>query len=93
MRAPSLVLLATLLVPFAANAEERALSGAQIKEFLPRIIVKGEATTQRFSASGETTYTDHGRESHGRWSVEGDLYCSTWPPMERIFVTPGTVWS
>jgi hypothetical protein len=82
MRAHSLILAAALLAPLAANAEERALTGPQIKELLPRITVKGEATVQHFSPTGETTYTDHGRESRGRWSVEGDLYCSTWPPNE-----------
>jgi hypothetical protein len=30
----------------------------------------------------KTTYADHGRDSHGRWSVEGDRYCSVWPPNE-----------
>ncbi len=80
MRTPSLLLLAIALTPLPAQAEERALNGAQIRELLPRITVKGEATTQQFSASGETTYTDHGKKSAGRWSVEGDQYCSTWPP-------------
>jgi hypothetical protein len=82
MRALSLMVVATACSTVLAHGEERALTGAQIRELLPRITVMGEATTQHFSASGETTYTDHGRKSYGRWSVEGDLYCSTWPPNE-----------
>jgi hypothetical protein len=74
------MVLAVVLAPLAVHAEERVLTGPQIRELLPRITVKGEATTQHFSASGETTYTDHGKTSSGRWSVEGDQYCSTWPP-------------
>jgi hypothetical protein len=80
MRAPSLMLLVSALASTAAHGTERILTGAQIKELLPRIIVRGEATTQLFSAAGETVFTDHGKESIGRWSVEGDQYCSTWPP-------------
>jgi hypothetical protein len=81
MRASSLAFLLVLAGP-AAGAEERNLAGAQIRALLPTIIVRGNGTSQSFSASGETTYSDHGRDSHGRWSVEGDLYCSVWPPNE-----------
>jgi hypothetical protein len=81
MRAASLALLLIVSVSPAA-AEERNLAGAQIRALLPTIIVRGNGTSQTFSASGETTYADDGRDSHGRWSVEGDLYCSVWPPNE-----------
>ncbi len=64
----------------SAFAQERELSGPEIKALLPTIIVKGEGTSQRFSAVGGTTYTDHGRDSTGSWTVEGDKYCSIWPP-------------
>jgi hypothetical protein len=80
MRALSLMVVATACSTVLAHGEERALTGAQIRELLPRITVKGEATTQDFAASGETIFTDHGKKTSGRWSVEGDQYCSTWPP-------------
>jgi hypothetical protein len=81
MRAASLALLLIVSASPAA-AEERSLGGAEIRALLPTIIVRGNGTAQTFSASGETTYSEHGRDSHGRWSVEGDLYCSVWPPNE-----------
>jgi hypothetical protein len=81
MRAASLAIL-LLASSHSAGAEERSLAGAQIHALLPTIIVRGNGTAQTFSASGETTYSEHGRDSHGRWSVEGDLYCSVWPPNE-----------
>lgn len=34
---------------------------------------------QQFSQSGETLY-NAGRDSWGNWRVEGDQYCSQWPP-------------
>jgi hypothetical protein len=81
MRAVSIAFLLVVAGP-PAGAEERSLAGAQIRALLPTIIVRGNGTVQTFSASGETTYSEHGRDSHGRWSVEGDLYCSLWPPNE-----------
>jgi hypothetical protein len=81
MRAASLALF--MLVPgLPAAAEERSLDGTEILALLPTIIVRGNGTSQSFAASGETTFADHGRDSHGRWSVEGDRYCSVWPPNE-----------
>ena len=74
-----LVLLAGIA---SANAEERILSGEEIRTLLPTVTVRGEASEQQFSASGETALTDHGKKSTGRWTVEGDRYCSTWPPNE-----------
>lgn len=81
MRTVSLAIL-LLASSHPAEAEERKLVGLEIRALLPTIIVRGNGTSQSFSASGETTYSDHGRDSRGRWSVEGDLYCSVWPPNE-----------
>jgi hypothetical protein len=81
MRAVSLAIL-LLASSHPAEAEERKLAGSEIRALLPTIIVRGNGTSQSFSASGETTYSEHGRDNHGRWSVEGDLYCSVWPPNE-----------
>ncbi len=41
----------------------------------------GEDTRQRFYESGRTLYND-GRDSWGYWRVDGDRYCSQWPPSE-----------
>ncbi len=75
----------TMMLVFAALpaiSAERTLSGAEIKALLPAVIVKGEGTSQRFSAAGATTFTDHGRESFGSWTIVGDKYCSKWPPSQ-----------
>jgi hypothetical protein len=38
--------------------------------------------TQTFFADGRTLY-DGGGPEWGRWRVEGDRYCSVWPPSDR----------
>lgn len=44
-------------------------------------LVFGDGATQVFTRDGHTTYTDHGRPSHGDWRVEGDgKFVSFWPP-------------
>jgi hypothetical protein len=72
--------LLVLFVTGSAHAEERVLTGDEIRALLPAIVVRGEASEQEFSPSGETIFTDHGKKSTGRWTVEGGRYCSTWPP-------------
>ncbi len=51
---------------------EQALVGTSLKY---------DNATQVFYASGRTLY-DEGRESWGYWRVEGDRYCSQWPPAD-----------
>lgn len=41
-----------------------------------------ENATQEFRASGRTLYTYGGQDSWGYWRVEGDQYCSQWPPSD-----------
>lgn len=56
------------------DAARTALSGQ-------KLIYQGGAT-QSFSASGDTSYvTDHPQS--GSWRIEGDKYCSVWPPSDR----------
>jgi hypothetical protein len=38
---------------------------------------------QIFRPDGSTTYTEHGAETHGEWSVEAGRFCSFWPPTYR----------
>lgn len=76
--------LATILVAGAARAEEgwQPLSGPQITAALAaRHLVYDGGATQQFDQDGSTTY-DAGSPSLGRWRVEGDRYCSVWPPSD-----------
>jgi len=43
-----------------------------------------DGATQVFTADGKTTYVEHGRSSHGEWSVIDDgEFSSFWPPSYR----------
>ena len=47
-------------------------------------LVFGDGATQVFRADGATSYVEHGRETHGEWSVDAEgRYCSFWPPSYR----------
>ncbi len=71
----------------AANAQERPLTGEEIRAALAGKSVTGErrgkSWSQSFDESGATTYVSDGRPSPGRWRVDGDRYCSQWPPASR----------
>lgn len=72
--------LILLIMAGAAQADGwRAMTGAEISEALTgRKLVYGMAW-QEFRASGATLY-NAGEDSWGYWRVEGDRYCSQWPP-------------
>lgn len=40
----------------------------------------GASASQVFQKSGVTFYRAGGGQSQGAWKIEGDQYCSTWPP-------------
>lgn len=80
--AVSLAVLAVASGAGAAAAEERALSGAEIAALLPTVVSTGERSRQTFETTGGTMYVED-RPSHGRWRVDGDRYCSQWPPSEH----------
>ncbi len=61
-------------------AEERTLKGDEIAQFLENVITFGKGSRQTFSSDGTTAYSQGGRYSAGRWQVQGDKYCSQWPP-------------
>ncbi len=65
-------------------ADEQKLTGAEIEALLPTIKASGPSYTQTFSKKGLTTYVFDGRPSEGRWSVQSDQYCSTWPPNDIV---------
>lgn len=44
-------------------------------------LVYDDGATQVFDASGATAYVEHGRETHGQWSVDDQgRFCSFWSP-------------
>lgn len=61
-------------------AKSKILNSEEIAALLPKIIAIGDQTSQIFSSSGATTYTDRGRASYGSWRVQDNKYCSQWPP-------------
>lgn len=80
-----LICFATLLAFTTISfAQERKLSGEEISNLLPKIKTKGPNYTQTFTDKGLTSYRYDGRPSEGRWMVQDDQYCSTWPPNNII---------
>ncbi len=80
----SVIALAAFL-PFAAQADEGwvALKGADVaKALTARHLAYDGGATQGFGADGSTDY-QAGSPSHGSWRVEGDRYCSVWPPSDH----------
>lgn len=77
------LILALLGSPLAAG-DWVPLTGAEIQTALTdrKLDYPGASsqTTQEFMASGRTLYVFGGRPSWGYWRVEGDQYCSQWPP-------------
>jgi hypothetical protein len=80
LRLSSVSAMLLCLSATATYAENRTLTGAEINALLPTVIALGDGTRQIFSAKGATNYTNQGRDSYGSWWVEGDEYCSSWPP-------------
>ncbi len=59
--------------PLAGDAALRALSGHRL--------AYPAGATQSFAPSGDTAY-DSGHLQAGRWRIDGDAYCSVWPPSD-----------
>ncbi|WP_309667381.1 hypothetical protein [Tabrizicola sp.] len=77
------LVLMLALWPSVVAAEEpwRGLTGPEITTALSeRVLQYADGTRQDFMADGRTLY---GEESWGSWRVEGDEYCSVWPPSDR----------
>lgn len=79
-----ILLTASLLFVSPAQAEEIILKAAEISTLLTDIVLQGESNgqpaNQIFQKSGATFYNAGGSQSQGTWKVEGDQYCSVWPP-------------
>lgn len=79
------ILAALALALFAgpvASHDWQGLSGPEIVAALTDNRVMFERARQSFFASGRTAYVA-GQKSWGNWRVEGDKYCSQWPPQGR----------
>jgi hypothetical protein len=81
MRQIALVLaMMPLVMPEGARAEDwQRLDGPGIVAALTgRSLTYAGGETQGFHADGSTLYGDE----VGKWRVQGDQYCSTWPPRD-----------
>ncbi|MEM1299155.1 MAG: hypothetical protein AAGH68_07715 [Pseudomonadota bacterium] len=79
-----LAMLALSATP--ALADNARLTGSEIEALLTTITAHGTAkeTRQKFWTDGRTEYEERGHYSYGRWWVDGDKYCSVWPPSEGV---------
>jgi hypothetical protein len=59
--------------PLTGDAALKALSGHRL--------AYPAGATQSFAPSGDTSY-DSGHLQAGRWRIDGDEYCSVWPPSD-----------
>jgi hypothetical protein len=81
-----LAVILSLFFAVPAKAEEKKLSGAEIRSALADKIVLGtdeggHGYTQVFQKGGVTLYTvNQSSTSTGLWDVRQDQYCSQWPP-------------
>jgi hypothetical protein len=77
--------VAIICLSFAAQAEEKKMTGAEIIATLSNHTLGsagdgGKSWQQIFQKSGITYYSAKGAQSQGNWDVRGDQYCSQWPP-------------
>ena len=80
------VAAAAVLAASGVSAGEgwTTLDGAAISEALSgRALVYDDGARQEFLPGGATPFVAGESRSEGRWRVEGDRYCSVWPPSDR----------
>lgn len=83
-----LIALLLLIQTLPALAEERRLTGEEIRTALSDKTVEstggdGKPYTQIFQKGGLTIYNAGPQSSsNGFWDVRGNQYCSQWPPNE-----------
>ncbi|MGB0967297.1 MAG: hypothetical protein ACPGUX_03850 [Halocynthiibacter sp.] len=75
-----------------AFAQEVRLTGDEIQELLPMIVVTGNQTWQNFDLNGDTRYDDARGPSHGWWEVRGNQYCSAWGSRAPSYWSCYQVW-
>ncbi len=76
-------LVLALLSSQAAAQDWQRLTGDEVTTALTaRVLAYDGGQTQNFLADGRTLY-DADQPQWGQWRVEGDRYCSVWPPSDR----------
>jgi hypothetical protein len=74
------ILMVTVMPGVACADDWQTLNGPQITAALTaRVVQYAGDHRQNFMADGRTLYDD----SWGYWRVEGDRYCSQWPPSDH----------
>lgn len=77
-----IALILTLCPTLAAAAEWQVVQGDAVRAALEgRKLTYANGAWQDFRASGRTLY-NAGADSWGYWRVQGDQYCSMWPPSD-----------
>ena len=70
-------------VPMAAEVK---MLGPEIQQALSDSVYVGAEAAQDieqiFQSNGLTLYKAAGNQSQGSWKVEGNRYCSLWPPSD-----------
>lgn len=71
-----------MILPVVAQAKDawQPLDGPGIQVALEDKKLVYKSANQTFYKSGKTLYNQGGRASWGYWRVQGDQYCSQWPP-------------
>ena len=87
LRTACLVALTAFLTS-STLAAERPLNGPEIDALIKGNTVTGQNINgvwkQFFDANGETTYLAPEKPpSLGEWNVQGDKFCSKWPPNDH----------
>ena len=81
------LLITCLLLPHLALAAEVSLSGTEISALLSDGVLygddNGQPADQIFQKNGVTYYNVGSGQSQGKWKVEGNQFCSQWPPNEN----------
>jgi hypothetical protein len=81
MKQMLLMLCVIALMTAQSHADEKKLNGPEITAALTDTVLSAKTdTTQIFQKSGVTFFSDNGSQSQGFWKVDGDKYCSQWPP-------------
>ncbi|WP_299693020.1 hypothetical protein [uncultured Tateyamaria sp.] len=75
-------LMIALLASPAGAEPWVTLDGAGVRAALEGRVIAFETARQDFRSSGRTLYVFGGRDSWGYWRVQGDQYCSQWPPSD-----------
>jgi hypothetical protein len=81
-----LINLAFLVITNIAHAEPQKLNGAEISALLSDKTIyslpAAAPSEQIFQKAGSTFYSENGNQSQGEWNIQGDKYCSVWPPSQ-----------